>query len=125
MNVRLDKWLQIARIFKTRTRATKACQQGRVRVNGSRVRAHRNLNIGDEIEVRFGLWNRRVRVLELVDRPVSKARARKLYEDHSPPRPRLDPVDRILRAPPEERESGLGRPTKKDRRAIRKLKGED
>jgi ribosome-associated heat shock protein Hsp15 len=122
MNVRLDKWLQVARVFKTRTQATRACSLGRVRVNGQTAKAHRDLLLEDKIEVRMGDWTRILVVKELRDKPVPKAVARELYQDLTPPRPRLDPIDRIMRSGTEHREKGAGRPTKRDRRQIDRLK---
>ena len=116
MGVRLDKWLQVARVFKTRTQATHACDLGRVRVNGMPAKPHRNLAVGDRVEVEIGDWTRILLVRELRDRPVAKAEAASLYEDQSPPRPVLDPFERLMRRPPVLREAGAGRPTKKDRR---------
>ena len=57
MAVRLDKWLQVARVFKTRTQATRACNLGRVRVNGQVVKPHRNLALEDEVEIEIRDWN--------------------------------------------------------------------
>jgi len=122
MTVRLDKWLQVARVFKTRTQATRACSLGRVRVNGQTAKAHRDLLLEDKIEVRMGDWTRILVVKELRDKPVPKAVARELYLDLTPPRPRLDPIDRIMRSGTEHREKGSGRPTKRDRRQIDRLK---
>lgn len=116
MSVRLDKWLQVARMFKTRTRATHACDLGRVRVNGQTAKPHRQLAIGDRVELSQGDWERVLLVQELKDRPVAKAEAPKLYEDLSPPRPAPDPLERLLRRPLVTRDSGAGRPTKKERR---------
>lgn len=116
MSVRLDKWLQVARVFKTRTQATHAVDLNRVKVNGQHAKPHRNLAPGDRIEVEIGDWTRVLIVKELRDKPVSKEEARTLYEDQSPPRPESDPLQRLLRRPPAQREAGAGRPTKKDRR---------
>lgn len=116
MSVRLDKWLQVARVFKTRTQATHAVDLNRVKVNGQTAKPHRNLAPGDRIEVEIGDWTRVLIVKELRDKPVSKEEARTLYEDQSPPRPDSDPLQRLLRRPPVQREAGAGRPTKKDRR---------
>ncbi|HTQ79215.1 MAG TPA: RNA-binding S4 domain-containing protein, partial [Thermoanaerobaculia bacterium] len=124
MSVRLDKWLQVARMFKTRTQATHACELGRVRVNGLPAKAHRNLSLGDRIELSQGDWERVLIVKELRDRPVAKAEAPSLYEDQSPPKPAPDPFERLLRRPPVLREPGAGRPTKKDRREIERWEGE-
>lgn len=118
MSVRLDKWLQVARMFKTRTQATHACDLGRVKVNGQPAKPHRHLEIGDRIEVTQGEWDRVLIVRELKDRPVPKAEAAGLYEDQSPPRPSPDPVERLMRRPPVLRPQGAGRPTKKDRREM-------
>ncbi|HVR97238.1 MAG TPA: RNA-binding S4 domain-containing protein [Thermoanaerobaculia bacterium] len=118
MSVRLDKWLQVARIFKTRAQATHACDLGRVQVNGQPAKPHRHLAIGDRIEVTQGDWDRVLIVRELKDRPVPKTEAAGLYEDLSSPRPTLDPVERLMRRPPALRPQGAGRPTKKDRREM-------
>ena len=116
MSVRLDKWLQVARVFKTRTKATHACDLGRVRVNGQPAKPHRALVEGDRVEVEQGDWTRVLVVKELRDRPVAKAEAAALYEDQSPPRPAPDAMERLLRRPPMLRAPGAGRPTKRDRR---------
>lgn len=126
MSVRLDKWLQIARVFKTRTQATHAVDLNRVRVNGQPAKPHRNLVPGDRIEVEIGDWTRVLIVKELRDKPVPKAEAATLYEDQSPPRPESDPLKRLLRRAPVLRERGAGRPTKKERRDMEKWEsGED
>lgn len=126
MSVRLDKWLQIARVFKTRTQATHAVDLNRVRVNGQTAKPHRNLVPGDRIEVELGDWTRVLIVKELKDKPVPKAEAATLYEDQSPPRPDADPLKRLLRRAPVLRERGAGRPTKKERRDMEKWEsGED
>jgi ribosome-associated heat shock protein Hsp15 len=116
MSVRLDKWLQVARMFKTRTQATHACELGRVTVNGQPAKAHRQLAIGDRVELRQGEWERVLTVRELRDRPGPKTAAAEVYEDQSPPRPLPDPMRRLLSRPPSLRPAGSGRPTKKDRR---------
>ncbi len=116
MSVRLDKWLQVARMYKTRTKATHACDLGRVRVNGQTAKPHRQLAVGDRVELAQGDWDRVLVVQDLKDKPVPKTEAPKLYEDLSPPRPAPDPLARLLRRPLVTREAGAGRPTKKERR---------
>jgi ribosome-associated heat shock protein Hsp15 len=123
--VRLDKWLQVARMFKTRTQATHACELGRVRVNGISAKPHKLLAVGDRIELSQGDWERVLIVQSLQDRPVAKALAPLLYEDQSPPKPAPDPMARLMRRPPSLREAGSGRPTKKDRREIDRWEGEE
>lgn len=121
-SVRLDRWLHVARVFKTRSQATRACSLGRVRVNGARAKPHRPLRVADRVEVELGEWQRTLVVLVLKNRPIRKADVPSLYEDHSPPRPERDPFERAGRAAPGRRDRGLGRPTKRDRRLIERLR---
>jgi len=119
MDVRLDKWLQVARMFKTRSQATRACTLSRVKVNGLDAKPHKSLAVGDRIEIeRADDWTQVLEVRELRDKPVRKDLAAGLYEDLSPPRPELTAVERLMKAPPVRRERGRGRPTKKDRREM-------
>ena len=122
--VRLDKWLQVARAFKTRTQATHACTLGRVKVNGNVAKPHRAVALEDVIEIEQRDWTRVLVVKRLADKPLRKEEAKLLFEDQSPPRPELDPFERLLRRAPVLREPGSGRPTKRDRRDIEKLRGE-
>ncbi len=121
MPVRLDKWLQVARAFKTRTQATHACDLGRVRVNGIAVKPHRALAVGDRVEVEIGDWTRVLVVRELHDKTLPKAEAPRLFEDLSPPRPAPDSMARLMRRPPAQRAAGAGRPTKRDRREMERF----
>lgn len=125
LEVRLDKWLQVARMFKTRTKATDACNRGQVRVDGHDAKPHKRVSIGDRIEVDKGDWTRILEVKELRDKPVPKAKAADLYEDHSPPKPQLDPMERLMRQAPVRRDRGSGRPTKKERREIERFRRGD
>ena len=120
--VRLDKWLQIARCFKTRSQATKACASSRVRVNDQVAKAHRLLAIDDRVEVEYGEWSRILVVKELHDKPLPKKEVPRLFEDLSPPKPTLDPLERLMRRAPVVRERGLGRPSKKERRELDRLR---
>jgi ribosome-associated heat shock protein Hsp15 len=124
MSVRLDKWLQVARMYKTRTKATHACDLGRVLVNGQPAKPHRALAVGDRVELAQGDWQRVLIVQELKDRPVAKEEAAKLYDDQSPPRPAADPLARLMRRPPVLRDAGAGRPTKKERREMDRWTGD-
>jgi len=119
MGVRLDKWLHVARVYKTRSLATKACQLSRVRVNGVAVKPHRDLQLGDRVEAEVSRdWTRVLVVRELAEKTLPKAEVPRLFDDLSPPRPAADPVARLLRRPPVLRDPGAGRPTKKQRRQI-------
>lgn len=120
-SVRLDVWLNVACLFKTRSQAKTACENRQVSVNGQTVKPHHKLQVDDEIEFIRADWPRVLLVKGLRSKPIAKAEARLLYEDVSPPRPKMDLIDRILKGPPVVREKGTGRPTKKERRAIEKL----
>lgn len=120
LTVRVDKWLQVARVFKTRTQATQACKLGRVRINGESAKPHRNLSVEDRIEVKQGDWARILVVKALRGKTVPKSEARTLYEDLTPPRPK-DERKRIIKTSV-FREKGKGRPTKKERRQIERFK---
>ena len=123
MSVRVDKWLQVARVFKTRSQATRACNLSRVRVNDQVVKPNRNLAIGDRVDVDLRKDRRRILVVkELHDRPLPKAEVPRLFEDHSPPPIEMDPLERLMRRTPAKREPGSGRPTKRERREIDRLR---
>lgn len=124
MSVRLDKWLQVARCFKTRTAATRACNLGRVRVNGARAKPHKPLVLDDKVEVEMrGGWERVLIVKELRDKTLPKADVPRIFEDQSLPRPSLTEFERLQRRPPVQRDAGAGRPTKRERRQLDRLRG--
>ena len=84
--VRLDVWLDIACLYKTRSEATRECKVGRVSVNGAIAKPHRDVRIGDELVIsRPGGRKQTVVVRGVADKHVSKAAARDLYEDRTPP----------------------------------------
>jgi ribosome-associated heat shock protein Hsp15 len=125
-SVRLDVWLDVACLFKTRSEAQKACRSGKIEVNGQRATAHRLVRRGDEVEIGRPYGRKqRVVVRGVADRHVAKAQARELYEDLTPPPTpeeiemrRLERIYRAAAAPPRA-------PDKRQRRALRKLKGRD
>jgi ribosome-associated heat shock protein Hsp15 len=119
---RIDKWLWHARVVRTRTAAASLVTGGHVRVNGERVAAaSRVLRAGDVVTVALDRTVRVLKVTAFAERRGSADAASVLYEDLSPrpppSGPRLEPVA--------AREPGEGRPTKRDRRAIDRLRGED
>lgn len=124
MKVRLDKWLQVARVFKTRSQATRACTLSRVRVNGHVAKPHRTLALEDTVEIDLRDWTRILVVQELRDKTLRKAEAARVYEDLSPPKPQMDRFERLAKAPPARRERGAGRPSKRDRREMEKFRDE-
>ena len=120
--VRLDRWLLAARCFKTRTAAQKACSGGHVSVNDRTAGPDRAVRTGDTVDVLTPGGRRVLRVTGLGVRRGSAEVARGLYEDVTPPAPPSD-LPRVLRDLA-VRDPGAGRPTKRDARAIRRLKGE-
>ncbi len=115
--VRLDKWLWAARCFKTRSLASAACSAGHVKVNGSAGKAAKLVRVDDKIVVRTPVGDRILVIVGLSDRRGPASVARELYKDLTPPRPPRE------KAPVIERDRGLGRPSKRDRRKIEKLRG--
>jgi ribosome-associated heat shock protein Hsp15 len=116
-SVRLDRWLAATRIYKSRTAAQEACSAGHVAVNGLTARSSHALVVGDEVSARAPRGNLVLEVLALADKRLSASKARELYADHSPPPP---PKEELV-AP---RERGAGRPTKAERRALDRLRGD-
>jgi ribosome-associated heat shock protein Hsp15 len=118
---RLDKWLWFARFFKSRSLATRFCTGGRIRVNEATVaKAHHGLRVGDVLTFAKGPHIRVIVVRDLGVRRGPAPEARTLYDDLKPPQPRSRKV-----LPSEGRERGSGRPTKAERRAIDRLKGQE
>jgi ribosome-associated heat shock protein Hsp15 len=116
--VRIDQFLTAARIFKSRTAAREACDGGHVKINDATVKASHEVRVGDEVRATAPRGLVVIKVLALATKRLSPPLARALYEDHSPP-----PPPRELWMP--QRERGAGRPTKADRRALRRMRGED
>lgn len=117
-SVRLDKWLWAARVFKTRSVAATACDGGKVDVNDQSAKPARALRAGDIVRVTLPQGRRRIlRVAALGDRRGSATLARTLYEDLTPPEP-----PRPRWGAPPARVPGAGRPTKRERRALDRLR---
>jgi ribosome-associated heat shock protein Hsp15 len=124
-SVRLDIWLDVACLFKTRSQAQTACRRGRVEVNGDHGKPHRAVRPGDRIVIQMPGGHRRIiEVLELESTNVAKARARELYNDHTPPpTPEELELRRMQRlSTPPRRIRGAGAPKKRERRDLRRLK---
>jgi ribosome-associated heat shock protein Hsp15 len=122
--MRLDAWLDVACLFKTRSEAQKACRLGKVRVNGAPAKAHRELKAGDELVIARPLGRRQlVTVLALAETHIPKADARQLYEDRTPP-PTPEEIEarrieRMYRASA----ASAARPPRDERRARRRMSG--
>lgn len=117
-SVRVDKWLWAARVFKTRSLATDACDGGKVDVNEQSAKPAKALRPGDVVRVTLPQGRRRIlKVIALDDRRGSATVARALYDDLTPPEP-----PRPRWAAPPARLPGAGRPTKRERRALDRLR---
>jgi ribosome-associated heat shock protein Hsp15 len=114
--VRIDKWLWAARCFKTRGIAAEACDAGHVKLNGNSVKPAKSVRVGDRVEARTPGGLRVLEVVAIADRRGPAERARALYVDHSPPPPPREP--QLV-----TRERGTGRPSKRERRRIDRLRG--
>lgn len=116
-SVRVDSWLWAVRVYKTRSAATTACRAGHVRVNGERVKAAQPVRIGDELRVRIAGFDRILIVRQLLTKRVGAPLATEALEDRTPVR---EPVAMVA-----VRDRGAGRPTKRERRDIDRLRGRD
>lgn len=122
--VRLDIWLDVACLFRTRSEAQRACRGGKVEVNGSSAKPHREVRPGDEVVITRPLGRKQhVKVVSLADRHVRRVEARQLYEDLTPS-PTAEEVEmrrlartaRLFVSPP-------GTPDRDERRIRRRLRG--
>jgi ribosome-associated heat shock protein Hsp15 len=123
--VRLDKWLWAARFYKTRALAAEAIDGGKVDVNGDRAKRAKQVQAGDEVALRQGPVEWRLQVLDVAERRGSAELARQLYQETEQGRDRRERVQEQLRSMPTAFAYGDSRPGKRDRRAIRRLKGDD
>jgi ribosome-associated heat shock protein Hsp15 len=123
--MRLDVWLDVSCLFKTRSEAKRACEGGKVDVNGQAAKPHRDIKEGDRLEITRPFGRRQqVVVRGLAETHVPKAKARELYEDVTPqPTPEEIELRRMARlAAPFTRRASLRAPDKRERRELRRLK---
>lgn len=121
--MRVDAWLDVACLYKTRSEAKRGCESGKVEVNGNHAKPHRALREGDRIRINRGLGRYQdVVVRILIDQHVKKAEARVLYDDVTPkPTPEEIEVrraERVFRAA----QKAAGTPDRDRRREIRRAK---
>ncbi|WP_341974281.1 RNA-binding S4 domain-containing protein [Microbacterium sp. LTA6] len=114
---RVDSWLWAIRVYKTRSAATTACRAGHVRVNGEKVKAAQQVRIGDELRIRIAGFDRILVVRQLLVKRVGAPVAVAAYEDRTP--------EREPQAALGLRDRGAGRPTKRERRDIDRLRGRE
>ncbi|MDA8312737.1 MAG: RNA-binding S4 domain-containing protein [Actinomycetota bacterium] len=115
-SVRVDQWLWAVRVFKTRTAATEACRGGHIRVNGIAAKPATRVVPGDRVTARGRRSDRVLEVVEPVATRVGAAQAAASLVDHTPPALQREDA-------PFARARGEGRPTKRDRRRLDRLRG--
>jgi ribosome-associated heat shock protein Hsp15 len=123
--VRLDKWLWAARFYKTRSLAAEAIASGKVEVNGERAKRARPIQVGDEIHIRHGPYHHTVVVRELSARRGPATEAAGLYQETTDSRAGREALALQLKALHQDFGPEKGRPTKKQRREIDRLKGRE
>jgi len=119
-SARVDAWLWAVRVYKTRSAATAACRAGHVRIGGERAKAAQPVRPGDELRVRIAGFDRILVVKEPISKRVGASLAAAAVGDRTPP-----PPPREERAFVPIRDRGAGRPTKRERRDIDRLRGRD
>lgn len=124
-SVRLDKWLWAARFFKTRSLAAVAIDGGKVHLNGARVKRGKPVQVDDEVRIRKGPYEYRVRVRALAEHRRSASEAVMLYEEFADSRRRRELLAEQHRIAATTGVETQGRPSKRDRRKIRRFKGRD
>lgn len=117
-SARVDSWLWAVRIFKSRSQATAACRAGHVRVDDDRAKPATPVRVGDRVVVRGGERERVLEVTRILLKRVGAPVAATAMVDHSPPPP---PRELVPAVP--QRDRGAGRPTKRERREIERLRG--
>ncbi|HEU4681524.1 MAG TPA: S4 domain-containing protein [Gemmatimonadales bacterium] len=122
IKVRLDKWLWAARFYKTRALAVEAIDGGKVQVNGERVKRAKPLQVGDEVRIRQGPYEHQIVVSRLSERRGPAPEAARLYEEKPASRAAREAMALQLKSLHAAFVPERGRPTKKDRREIEKLR---
>jgi ribosome-associated heat shock protein Hsp15 len=122
IRVRLDKWLWAARFFKTRSMAADAVETGKVEVNGERAKRAKHLQVGDSLRIRLGPYHHIVKVRALSERRGPASVAATLYEESAEGRRAREAMQLQVKAAQSVPGYDRGRPTKKDRRDIEKLR---
>lgn len=121
--VRLDKWLWAARFFKTRALAVDAIESGKIEVNDERSKRAKLVQPGDRIRIRMGPYEHIITVLGVSDRRGPAPVASKLYEEDAESKKQREAMAAHVKAMNANTGYEAGRPTKKDRRDIKRLRG--
>lgn len=120
LNIRIDKWLWMVRLFKTRSMATDACNAGKIKMNGSNLKPSKEVKIDEVYTIRIGQLEKTIQVIGAPKSRVGAPLVPQYCLDLTP----QEEYDRVkqLNMKFEIREHGFGRPTKRDRRQIDYLK---
>jgi ribosome-associated heat shock protein Hsp15 len=121
--VRLDRWLWAARFYKTRAAASDAIDGGKVDVNDVRAKRAKPVHVGDRVRVRRGPFEFILTVRGLSERRGGAAAAASLYVEDAVGRRLRERLAHQLRVAPPPAYEGKGRPTKRDRREMERLRG--
>ena len=119
----MDKWLWAARLFKTRSLAADAIKGGKVKVDGNPVQPSREVKVGDVIQVQIEQLHKGVEVKTVIKNRVSAKQVPEVYNDLTP-KEEYERIEFMRAYKAEWRDRGAGRPTKKGRRMIERLKDE-
>ena len=121
--VRMDKWLWAARFFKTRMLAARACELGRIQSNGQSAKAAREVRVGDMLQVKNDRGDFQVEVLALSEMRGPAAVAQTLYRETEASRELRLKLAEERKAMPHFEASRDGKPSKRDRREINRIRG--
>lgn len=121
MPVRIDKYLWCIRVFKSRSIAADACEGGKVKIDGASVKPSRNVKIGEIMTVQQGYVKRAFKVIDLLEKRVGASLVKNFALDITP-QEELDKLQTERFVSYQSKFKGIGRPTKKDRRLIDKMK---
>lgn len=116
--VRIDKWLWAARFFKTRSLASDAIKNGKVKINNDKLKPSRDIQIGEIVSIKQGPNIKQVEVLDLSQRRGPASEAQNLYRELAASIAEREKIAFLRKAQPGLRDHGQGRPTKKERRQI-------
>ena len=120
LKVRIDKYLWAIRVFKTRSLAATACNNGRVMCNGQKIKASYTVKINDTYTIKISSeLSRVIEVRALIDKRESAEKVKPYFADNSPKVEVKDKLDSIFYEPKIRRDKGSGRPSKKEGREMR------
>lgn len=124
VKARIDRWLWAVRLFKTRSLAAEACRGGKIRVREDKVKPSYSVKAGETVTIQLGPITKTIRVLGVIEKRVGAKLVPDYLEDLTPPEEyellRMTAAQNVLR-----RDRGTGRPTKRDRREIERLFGNE